>query len=317
MGVDHLREKISRIGSGVLDYHRKIEASGYVCCFFRSRWFASSFSKKDWECHIKYLAEYARESLLLESDSAILFDDEYECRSEFLRSLKRERYDRYGSVKNILGDPETSHLIEISPCYREHSRIRQASDPASINIARELQAEFLTMKENEILMNLRVSEILKGVPLSFQENEIQEFYCNHIYEVLSRFGFFLKGAMQSGFGVENIVYCDLGDGLIFIIRPTVSYGGQDLDYVSGVMGMGYLIARKDAISSPVYQRDLYSNLNISALFPEKLESYGFFRSKNEFCLNILAFGAAINSVIDDILMNIMPRSPSGDNSDDE
>jgi len=302
MAVDFWRERLSKIGRNVLDYHRDLDKLGYSCCFYRSRWFYLNFNREDWACHIRYLAEYAAEALLLQSDSVILFDDEYKCRSEFLQSLKEARYNLYGPVKSILGRSETSHLVELSPCYREYSRIRQARDAVSVAKANRLQSEFLDLKDKEMQENRMVSGALNSLPINFCEGAIQEFYCGYIFKSLMSYGSFFKAVIKLGFEEEHVVYCQLNDGSAFIIRPTVSFGGEESG--SGSMGLGFLIAEKNAMSSSVYRRDQYSNLNISSLFPEKLGSYGFFRSREEFCLNVLAFSSALNVVIGDILRSL-------------
>lgn len=297
-----IRHKLISLAENIFEYHRRIEDAGFSSCFVREKWYEKSCSKKDFECHRLYLKEYASEAISVASKEAIIFDDNYVCSSQFLRKLKVQRYLRYGPIESILKNPETAHLSELSPCSREFFRMRQSRDELSRRISENLHTDFLSQKEVEILSTPGVDILLRSLPKDLHERSLQSFWVRHMYLTISRLGDFYEIDTPGMFGgMLRAITFRMTDDIVLLIRPSVSselFEGNP----EGSMGVGFFLAEEKKLQTCENHQMLgLDNLNLTVVFPDEFDSYGFFGSAREFCLNVLAFCSAIKIIMPDII----------------
>ncbi len=296
MDLRELRDTLAPLGDKLHDYSEAIYDAGFTCCHIDIEWFEKDFKTQDIEFHKRYLVEFAREALVSDSTSTIIYTDELNCRSKWLNELKANRLKTHGSVDNIRKSWKTTHLTQLSPCLQELSRITDSPEPIDRQKSASLMESFIRRRAYELVFH---DEQIKGclVKLDLQdEASLQGFYAEQLMEAFRPFGAEVFNTAQM-YEQAQVIAFNLGDDLMFVLYPIVTCS----ELPKGSLGMGYRLANICTLKADKYEKGKYVVLNMSTLLPSEFINYGHFSTREELCLNILANIASARVILPDIL----------------
>ncbi len=303
-----LRDLLAVLADKLPLYSRAVRDAGFSRCHVNEDWIQKNCTEEDIVLHRRYLIEYAREALVSDSSSNILFDDGLNCRSSWLNELKAKRFAEFGPVDRMESS-KTRHLIDLSPCLRELSRISEMSDRAARKHQEAMVDGFVKRKEHEL--SLHREEITrcaaKLVDIERDEASLQAFYAARVAEVFAPLGARIVHTVQM-FGPEEVVSFNFVDDMEFVLLPSISCADPSRAQVpSGTVGMGFRFTTTDTLMAGKFEKDKYVVVHLYALLPQEFFDYGRFDGREELCLNILARIAALRIILPDLLRRIRGR----------
>lgn len=300
MNLKKLRDSLAVLADNLSPYSEALRVDGFSCCHIDDDWFLQNCREDEIAFHKRYMVEYAREVLASDSPSAILFTDKQNCRSPWLNELKKKRFSELGSENELLKSNNTRHLVELSPCLRELSRVRGSEKDLERTIQSALEYEFVIRRKSEL--KLHAEEIKSmGLDILSDDTLLQGFYANEVTKALAPFGARKVNTIQM-YGAEEVVSFNFFDDLEFTLLPIVSCdSGIDGGFPSGKIGMGYRLTTSSSLRNANFEKSAYLVLNIFVLLPKEFIDYGRFGNPEELCLNILARIAAMKKIVPDVL----------------
>lgn len=305
--LKRLRAGLTVLADRLPLYSDLLRHAGFSCCHIDDDWIQSNCARDDLSFHRRYLIEFAREAIASDSPSKILYSDEPNCRSGWLNELKTKRLTAFGPEDKLFASSSTRHLVELSPCQRELSRIRERPDQAAAEADDGLVREFENRWQNELQLHRERIDSLKVAmgKGTLDEAYLQEFYAAQMAEAFAFLGARLIPTVQR-YGPELVVSISLGKEIEFVLVPTITCSERPGNEVtSGKVGMGYRLAFFDALRSGSFDKSKYEVLHLYSLFPKELMDYGRFSNSNDFCLNVLARIAALKHVVPDVVRELV------------
>jgi hypothetical protein len=302
MDLRKLRALLAELGDRRRFYSDALREAGFTCSHVNEDWIETCCSKEDLDLHRRYLVEYAREALLADSTSDILFEDGANCRSAWLNELKSRRLSKFGPVTGM-NTAEKRHLVHLSPCLRELSRVKES--PAKNDRVHDngLTQEFLKRRAHEVeLHGAGIARL--AATLHREERQplrLQGFYARTVAEALEALGARLVHTVQM-YGPRDAVSFSLGEQAEFILLPSISSSHSGaMPVTNGSVGMGFRLTSGEALSATQFQTDKYVVVNLQALLPQDFADYGRFSNDEELSLNILAWITAVGVLLPDAL----------------
>ena len=143
-----LRASLASLAARLPDYSAQIADAGFECCHVNDRWISKHCGPEDLAIHQRYSIEYAAEVLAADEPFAVLRDT-FACRSGWLNELKAKRLALYGSFEDLNKRPDTRHLAELSPGWREFMRVRESSARADRKQVEDQVAEFVRCRHRD------------------------------------------------------------------------------------------------------------------------------------------------------------------------
>lgn len=297
-----LRDSLSILSNKLPRYADELRAAGFTCCHIDEDWIRQNCTEVDIAFHQRYSIEYAHEVLVADSPSTILFGDEPNCQSQWLNELKAKRLTKYGPADKLFESSRTRHLVELSPCLRELSKIKELAESAAQRTQQALVSEFSKRWSDELKLHKRyISNCAPKFAVEWDENSLQSLYAEQVAEAFSEIGARVVRTVQM-YGPEEAVSFDLGNNIRLVLLPTVSCSSRsDKQEPSGKIGMGYRLTTSSVPSAEKYDRSNYMVLNLYALLPKEFIDYGRFNSFADLCLNIRARVVSISDILPDVL----------------
>lgn len=308
MELKQLRDTLAPLADKLHDYSEAIYDAGFTCCHIDIEWFEKDFKTQDIEFHKRYLVEFAREALVSDSTSTIIYTDELNCRSKWLNELKANRLKTHGSVDNIRKSWKTTHLTQLSPCLQELSRIADSPEPIDKQKSASLMESFIRRRGYELVFHdEQIKDLLLKLDLH-NKASLQGFYAEQVMEAFKPFGAEVFNTAQM-YEQAQVIAFNLGCDLMFVLYPTMTCS----ELPKGTLGIGYRLANTSTLKAEKYEKGKYIVLNISSLLPTEFIDYGHFSAREELCLNILANIASVRILLPDIL-NILRTAVKENNS---
>lgn len=308
-----LRDLLAVLADKLPLYSRAVRDAGFSCCHVNEDWIEENCTKKDdIALHRRYLIEYAREVLVSDSPSNILFEDGLNCRSSWLNELKAKRFAEFGPVDGM-NSSKTRHLTALSPCLRELSRISEMPDRVARKHQETMVDAFVKRREHEL--SLHGEEIArcaaKLAVVERDEASLQAFYAARVAEVIAPLGARVIQTVQM-FGSKKAVSFNFRGNLEFVLLPLISCSDPSrAQEPSGKVGMGFRFTTTDTLMAGKFEKDKYVVVHLYDLLPQEFLDYGRFNSPDELCLNILAWIAALRILLPDV-MGVL-RESKGEN----
>ena len=296
-----LRDSLAVLADELPLYWEALRHAGFSCCHVTEDWITQTCTESDVAIHRRYLIEYAREALVSDDASTIVYEDGPNCRSAWLNEIKAKRFAEFGPV-HAMNTATTDHLKALSPCLRERRRIAQSSDSASRKHQTALVETFSKRRKYEIKLHgpdIRRCTAKLGVQLD--EIALQAFYAARLVEAFAPMGGRLVHTKQM-YGPKDAISFNLSADSEFVVLPSISSSVRSGDPVTdGSVGMGFRITSPDALTANEYESSKYVVAHLYTLLPNEFFDYGRFNSRDELCLNILAWRAALQVLLPAVL----------------
>ena len=305
MDLRQLRDALAPLADKLHNYSEVIYDAGFTCCHINDDWLEANFSVKDIEFHKKYLIEFAREAITLDSTSTIIYTDELNCRSKWLNELKANRLKMYGSVDIIRKSWKTTHLSQLSPCLQELLRIADSPEPLDSQKSASLMESFIRRRAYELVFHdEQIKDCLVELDLQ-DEASLQSFYTEQLMDAFRPFGAEIFNTAQM-YKQAQVIAFNLGGDLMLVLYPIVTCS----ELPKGSIGMGYRLTNIDTLKAEKYEKGKYVVLNMSTLLPSEFIDYGHFSTRKELCLNMLANISSVKVLLPDVL-NVLRTAVKG------
>jgi len=303
-----LRDSLAGLAARSPDYAARIADAGFECCHVNERWIRAHCGAEDLAVHQRYSIEYAAEVLAADDPFAVL-NDKSVCRSDWLNDLKAERLTRHGSFEALHQRPGTRHLAELSPGWREFMRVRESSAAADREQVREQGAEFLRRRAIELRAHDEaLARCRARLPQGTDALSLQAFFAKQLVEEFAEmpassvFTLRRNQALQRDEQVVAVTFAIAGD-CQFVLLPVVVASASAAD-VQGTLGVGFRLMTSAVLAAPKFEFGRETVLQLSELLPGKFNDYGRFDKPEEFCLNVLAWTAALRVLVPDVLQTL-------------
>ncbi|HEY6094091.1 MAG TPA: hypothetical protein VIU93_03980 [Gallionellaceae bacterium] len=305
MELKKLRDGLSVLADKIPDYSAAIRNAGFTCCHNRDDWIAENCSEENIIFHRRYTVEFARECIMTNSPSEILYGDDLNCHSAWLNELKAERLKRYGPVDVFTKSSKTRHLLHLSPCLRELSRITESPNPIDQEHAAGLVSAFTERWSHELMEHHEAIErCASSITGEIDEASLQKFYAETLAALFRSSGAQVVSAVMAH-GRSYVVAFQCGIDTEFVICPLVTCSKSGNSAMpSGKVGMGFRLYDSNALRAGRYVDDGDVVLHLNVLLPKEFIDYGRFKTPEEFSLNILARSATCSVLVPDVLTRV-------------
>jgi hypothetical protein len=297
MDLGRLRDSLGVLADKLPLYSKSLRDTGFSCCHVDEDWINQNCTKENIAVHARYLIEYAREALVSDSTSKILFEDDLNCRSPWLNELKARRVAEFGPI-NGMKSAETRHLVHLSPCLRRLSELMESADRTAQGHQKALAETFSKRREHELrLQGAEIRRLITMVKVERPDaGTLQAFYATRVIEALASLGARLVHTVQM-YGPRDAVAFKLQSDVELVLLPSVSSSIP----LSGSVGMGFRLTVTDALTAKKFESDRYSVLHLQTLLPQEMVDYGRFSTLEQLCLNMLAWLSAVRILLPDVL----------------
>jgi hypothetical protein len=303
-------EVLARLADQLPRYSIELRQAGFACCHVNDDWIEAHCSVADVVTHKCYLIEFARE-VLATGKPAPDFGDEQSCRSPWLNELKAARLVKHGPHKQRWKSPHTRHLDQLSPGWREFMRVRESSSPADQAQVADHVATFAHRQREEISAHSEaIASSLNRLPTTHDELSLQAFFAAELLLTFEALGaraaptLRRNQALQCDEQIVAVVF-DLADDCFFVLLPSVvSSAPTKSKAFEGTLGIGLRLMTSSALAAPKFEFGRDTVLYLHELLPNKFNGYGRFDKPEEFCLNILAWTAALRILLPDVLQTL-------------
>ena len=301
---------LARLADQLPRYSIELRQAGFACCHVNDDWIEAHCSVADVETHKRYLIEFAHEVLATGKPSPD-FGDEQSCRSPWLNELKAARLARHGPHEQLWKSPHTRHLDQLSPGWREFMRVRESSSPADQAQVADQAATFVHRQREEISAHSEaIASSLNRLPAARDELSLQAFFAAELLLTFEALGaraaptLRRNQALQRDEQIVAVVF-DLADDCFFVLLPSVvSSALAKSKAFEGTLSIGLRLMASAALTAPKFEFGRDTVLYLHELLPNKFNGYGRFDSPEEFCLNILAWTAALRILVPDVLQTL-------------
>lgn len=305
MNLKRLRDSLAVLATNLPTYSTKIREAGFACSHNVEDWIKTTCTEEEVAFHERYLIEYAREALLLDSTSGILMNDELNCRSRWLNELKAKRYSEFGPIDSLLKSDETRYKIELSPGLRKFSRMIGLRDGTAHS---GLIDSFMARREAELTLHrATIGFFVENIGGMTDEAFLQDYYARRVAEAFEDFGSQIVHSAQM-YGTEAVVEFTVGKGLAFVLIPVASSLHNSF---SGSVGMGFRVTESAALRAATFDKSKYAVAHLHSLLPKEFSEYGRFSSAQEFALNVLSWIAALRVLLPDVLRVLRAQMEGG------
>lgn len=293
-----MRNRLAVLADNVHIYSKAIRKLGFTSSHVNEDWISKNCSSNDIAVHHRYLIEYARASLREDSSAKVIWSDDWQTHSALINELKKNRYDTYGQVDALSKNTKTRHLVELSPCFRELSRIAEGASDAEIRQEAVKIDDFKRRRANELVLhNEDINHCISALGAKCDKQALQSFYAERLGKFLAKYGVQLCEVAQM-YGERKAVVLEINENILFLIIPVVVTDGIE---EGGSTSVAFRLADKDVLQASSFVSSKYVVLNLDDLLPGKYIDYGRFNSPSEFCLNLLAWNAAIELILPDVI----------------
>jgi|JI10StandDraft_1071094.scaffolds.fasta_scaffold15435_3 hypothetical protein len=307
-----LRHSLAILAGRVPDYSSQLRDAGFECCHVNDDWIERRCAPADVVAHKRYLIEYAQEVLASDDPFAILPRDELNCRSPWLNELKARRLSDHGPADTLSRSSQTRHLVQLSPGWREFMRVRESSVPADQMQVADQAATFAYRQAEEIEGNDEaIVRCVEALPTTRDESSLQAFLANCVAGAFGELGMEAartlcrNQALQRDEAIISGVFEIIAGEVLFVLLPTVisSSAGRSAS-LAGTLNIGFRLMTPEALAAPKFEFGRDTVLHLHELLPNKFNGYGRFDKPEEFCLNILAWTAALRILLPDVLQTL-------------
>lgn len=304
-----LRNSLAGLAERVPDYFLQLRSEGFECSHVSDDWIEHQCAPADVVVHKRYLIEYAREVLASDDPFAILPRDELKCRSPWLNELKARRLSGYGPEEVLSQSPQTRHLVQLSPGWREFVRVRESSARVDLLQVGDQAATFASRRAEEIEENREaIVRCIGTLPATRDEQHLQQFFARHLEATFGELGirsartlYRNQALRRDELTVAEFFEIVVGEAS-FVLLPTVICSSAAT--LAGTLNVGFRLMSPAALDATKFEfgRDIV--LYLHELLPHKFSGYGRFDKPEEFCLNIFAWTAALRILLPDVLQTL-------------
>ena len=307
----NLRDSLAPLSANVAHYIAKLRDAGFSCSHVRQDWIEEHCSAADKSAHARYLLEYIGEALSADKPAEILFTDSQDCHSAWLRAAKETRLKSHGAVAQLLAQRATRHLVELSPCLREQARITESALPRDREQMDAWTQTFVARRAEELLAHSEaIASSRSRLPVARNEVSLQAFFAAEVLAAFEALGarsvptLRRNQALQRDEQIVAVVF-EVADDCLFVLLPSVvSSAPAKSKAFEGTLGIGFRLMTPAALAAPKFEFGRDTVLHLHELLPNKFNGYGRFDKPEEFCLNILAWTAALRILLPDVLQTL-------------
>lgn len=303
-------QTLARLAEQLPGYFDQLRQAGFACCHVNDDWIEQHCNADDVQTHKRYLIEFARE-VLATSKSSPDFGDEQNCRSAWLNELKAARLAQHGSHENLWKNPHTRHLDQLSPGWREFMRVRESSAAVDQAQVADQVATFVHRQIEEIKAHSEaIASSRDRLPEARDELSLQAFFAAELVVAFKALGARAAPTLRRNQALqcdEQIVAAvfDVAHDCLFVLLPSViSSAPAKLNALEGTLSVGFRLITPAALAAPKFEFGRDTVVHLYELLPNKFNGYGRFDKPEEFCLNILAWTAALRILLPDVLQTL-------------
>lgn len=310
LDLKSLRSSLAVLASRLPEYFTHLRAAGFECSHVNEDWIEDRCSADDVEVHKRYLMEFACE-VLTTGNASPDFGDEQNCQSAWLNELKAARLAQHGPYENLTKGPHAHHLEQLSPGWREFMRVRESSALADQAQVADQLATFVHRQAEEIEAH---GEAIAGsrsrLPALRDALSLQAFFASELVKAFRSLGAHAELTMRRNQALQRdervvAVVFDLNDDYLFVLLPSVVLSGRAKSKAfEGTLGIGFRLMTLPALGAPRFEFDRDTVVPLHELLPNKFSGYGRFDKLEEFCLNIIAWAAALQMLLPDVLQTL-------------
>lgn len=295
------RRSLTVLADRMPRYWEHIRNAGFECSHAINDWIARSCSHADKELHYKFLVEYAKEALIADDPSEIIYSDEAHLQSEWLSERKAVRRRLYGEA-NELSEPGRQHLLQLSPCLQEVIRARSSLEVSDVNeISRQLH-DIRTRRNLELKLHERsVSRLRMSIGFPDSAN-LRLAMTKPMIDRLPAFNVEAMMLRDQSIGRDlqaPVLVAEIQAPHVLVLVPVVAR--TNLEAESGSLGVAFRLMKAESLKATQFdfQRDV--NLCLQEVLPNRLSEYGQFDTVDGACLNMLAWSVAASMIANDAL----------------
>lgn len=301
---------LARLADQLPRYFAEVRQAGFACCHINDDWIEQHCVAVEVQTHKRYLIEFAREVLATGKPSPD-FGDEQTCRSAWLNELKAARLATHGPHEDLWKSPHTRHLGQLSPGWREFMRVRDSSSPADQAQVAEQVATFVHRQQEEIRAHSEaIASSRARLPSTRDELSLQAFFAAQLAKVFEALGARAAStlrrnqALQRDEQIAALIF-EIADECFFVLLPSVvSSAPAKSKTLEGTLSVGFRLMTLAALAAPKFEFGRDTVLHLHELLPNKFNGYGRYTAPEEFCLNILAWTAALRVLLPDVLQTL-------------
>lgn len=307
----NIKNSLASLSKNVARYYVEIRDMGFSCCHVRQDWIEEHCSAADQQAHARYLVEYISEALSTDKPSEILFTDSQNCHSAWLRTAKEVRLNSHGTVEQLLAQRTTRHLIELSPCLREQSRITESALPCDRAQVDAWTQAFVARRAVELVAHSEgIASRRDRLPNESGELSLQAFFTDELIQALKALDARAEPTLRRNQTLQRdehiaAVAFDITDDCLLVFLPLVVLSASEKSKMfEGTLSIGFRLMTPAALSASKFEFGRDTVLHLHELLPNKFNGYGRFDKPDEFCLNVLAWAAALRIVLPDVLQTL-------------
>lgn len=307
-----LRNSLACLAKKTPVYGEKLRQSQFQCSHVNDDWIAAYCPAAVSSQHQRYLVEYAAEVLVTTKPTSILHGDAYVCQSEWLQQLKSERLANYGPVESLDSHPRTAHLAELSLGLQEFMRLRNNLGDSVDRAKVQGQLQEFARRRTAELEDHRadIARIQSGVANWSSQDALQAFLSKEFTSSLGQFAPQEVQTLDRNQLLrrdEQISVATFGvtDNCLFVVWP-IAILSTDLPtgQCCGSLSSGFRLMTPAALSAPKFEFGRDTVLHLDALLPNSFSGYRHFEGPENFCLNVLAWTAALHLLVPDVLKTL-------------
>lgn len=305
MDCKDLAQTLARLADCLPRYGAELRQSGFECCHVNDDWIERHCGAADVATHKHYLIEFAREVLATGKPSPGA-GDRQDCRSPWLNELKAQRLAKHGPYEALWKSPNTRHLEQLSPGWREFMRVRESSSPADQAQVVDQVTTFIRRQSEEIAAHSEaIADHRSRLPAARDERSLQAFFAEELSAELVRLGACAEPTLIRNQALQRdeqtiAVTFEVAADCLFVLLPTVVMSSKPNAF-EGTLNVGFRLMTPEAVAAPKFEFGRDTVLYLHELLPNKFNGYGRFNKPEEFCLNILAWKTALRSLLPDVL----------------
>jgi hypothetical protein len=291
-------------------YFAEVRQAGFSSCHVNDDWIEQHCAPVDVQTHKRYLIEFARE-VLATGKSSPDFGDEQTCRSAWLNELKAARLATHGPYELLWKIPHMRHLQQLSPGWREFMRVRESSSPADQAQVADQVATFVHRQQEEIRAHSEaIASSRSRLPSTRDELSLQAFFAAELAKVFEVLGARAASTLRRNQALqrdEKIVAAifEIADDCFLVLLPSVvSSAPAKSRAFEGSLSVGFRLMTRAALEALKFEFGRDTVMHLHELLPNKFNGYGRYTAPEEFCLNILAWTAALRILLPDALQTL-------------
>jgi len=190
-------------------------------------------------------------------------------------------------------------------------RVRESSSPADQAQVADQVATFVHRQREEISVHSdAIASSLNRLPAARDELSPQAFFAAELLLTFEALGaqavptLRRNQALQRDEQIVAVVF-DLADDYFFVLLPSVvSPAPAKSKAVEGTLSIGLRLMTSAALTASKFEFGRDTVLHLNELLPNTFNGYGRFDKPEEFCLNILAWTAALRILLPDVLQTL-------------